>query len=73
MADINSAENKIQIKKGNVENKSEETKFVKSQIISSDKYKNRADLLNVLLKDDKEYTLSEIDKKLEDFLGREVK
>lgn len=73
MADINSAENKTQIKKGNVENKSEETKFVKSQIISSDKYKNRADLLNVLLEDDKEYTLSEIDKKLEDFLGREVK
>ena len=49
MADINSAENKIQIKKEKVENKSEETKFVKSQIISSDKYKNRADLLNVLL------------------------
>ena len=73
MADINSAENRIQIKKGNVENKSEETKFVKNQIISSDKYKNRADLLNVLLEDDKEYTLSEIDKKLEDFLGREVK
>lgn len=73
MADIDSTENKMQIKKGNVENKSEETKFVKSQIISSDKYKNRADLLNVLLEDDKEYTLSEIDKKLEDFLGREVK
>lgn len=73
MADINSAENKIQIKKENVENKSEETKFVKSQIISSDKYKNRADLLNVLLEDDKEYTLSEIEKKIEDFLSREVK
>ena len=73
MVDINSAENKIQIKKENVENKSEETKFVKSQIISSDKYKNRADLLNVLLEDDKEYTLSEIEKKLEDFLSREVK
>ena len=71
MADINSAENKI--KKESTENKSEETKFVKSQIVSSDKYKNRADLLNVLLEDDKEYTLSEIDKKLEDFLGREVK
>ena len=73
MTDINSTENKIQIKKENVENKSEETKFVKSQIISSDKYKNRADLLNVLLEDDKEYTLSEIEKKIEDFLGREVK
>lgn len=73
MTDINSAENNTQIKKGNVENKLEETKFVKSQIISSDKYKNRADLLNVLLEDDKEYTLSEIEKKLEDFLSREVK
>lgn len=73
MTDINSAENKIQIKKENVENKLEETKFVKSQIISSDKYKNRADLLNVLLEDDKEYTLSEIEKKLEDFLSREVR
>lgn len=73
MTDINSTENKIQIKKENVENKSEETKFVKSQIISSDKYKNRSDLLNVLLEDDKEYTLSEIEKKLEDFLSREVK
>lgn len=73
MTDINSTENKIQIKKEIVENESEETKFVKSQIVSSDKYKNRADLLNVLLEDDKEYTLSEIDKKLEDFLGREVK
>ena len=73
MADINSAENKIQIKKENVENKSEETKFVKSQIISSDKYKNRADLLNVLLEDDKEYALSDVDKKLENFLDKEVK
>ena len=73
MIDINSTENKIQIKKENIENKSEETKFVKSQIVSSDIYKNRADLLNVLLEDDKEYTLSEIEKKLEDFLSREVK
>lgn len=73
MTDNNTVENKAQAKKESTENKSEETKFVKSQIISSDKYKNRADLLNVLLEDDKEYTLSEIDKKLEDFLGREVK
>lgn len=73
MTDINSTENKIQIKKENVENKSDETKFVKSQIIGSDKYKNRADLLNVLLEDDEEYTLSDVDKKLENFLDKEVK
>lgn len=73
MADNNTVENKAQAKKENTENKSGETKFVKSQIIGSDKYKNRADLLNVLLEDDKEYTSSDIDKKLEDFLGKEVK
>lgn len=73
MADNNGAENKTQAKKENTENKSGETKFVKSQIIGSDKYKNRADILNVLLEDDKEYTLSDVDKKLEDFLGKEVK
>lgn len=73
MVDNNGAENKAQAKKENIENKSDETKFVKSQIIGSDKYKNRADLLNVLLEDDKEYTLSDVDKKLEEFLGKEVK
>mgnify|MGYP000843656875 CR=1 FL=1 len=73
MADNNTVENKTQAKKESTENKSDETKFVKSQIIGSDKYKNRADILNVLLEDDKEYTSSDVDKKLEDFLGKEVK
>ena len=73
MADNNTVENKTQAKKESTETKSDETKFVKSQIIGSDKYKNRADLLNVLLEDDKEYTLSDVDKKLENFLNKEVK
>lgn len=73
MADNNTVENKAQTKKESAENKSDETKFVKSQIIGSNKYKNRADLLNVLLEDDKEYTLSDVDKKLENFLDKEVK
>ena len=73
MADNNTVENKAQAKKESTGNKSDETKFIKSQIIGSDKYKNRADLLNVLLEDDKEYTLSDVDKKLENFLDKEVK
>lgn len=73
MADNNTVENKTQAKKESTENKSGETKFVKSQIIGSDKYKNRADILNVLLEDDEEYTSSDVDKKLEDFLDKEVK
>ena len=73
MADNNTVENKAQTKKESAENKSDETKFIKSQIIGSDKYKNRADLLNVLLEDDEEYTLSDVDKALENFLDKEVK
>ena len=73
MADNNTVENEAQAKKESTENKLDKTKFVKSQIIGSDKYKNRADLLNVLLEDDKEYTLSDVDKKLENFLDKEVK
>ena len=50
-----------------------EEKYIKSQIVGSDRYRNRADILNVLLEDDTDYTLSEVDKKLKDFLGKEVK
>ena len=50
-----------------------EEKYIKSQIVGSDRYRNRADILNVLLEDDTDYTLSEVDKKLRDFLGKEVK
>ena len=50
-----------------------EEKYIKSQIVGSDRYRNRADILNVLLEDNTDYTLSEVDKKLKDFLGKEVK
>ena len=50
-----------------------EEKYVKSQIVGSDRYRNRADILNVLLEDNTDDTLSEVDKKLKDFLGKEVK
>ena len=50
-----------------------EEKYIKSQIVGADRYRNRADILNVLLEDNTDYTLSEIDKKLKDFLGKEVK
>jgi len=50
-----------------------EEKYIKSQIVGSDRYRNRADILNVLLEDNTDYTLSEVDKKLKDFLDKEVK
>lgn len=43
------------------------TKFSKQQLLKSKKYSNRRDALNALLKDDKQYTLDQVDRLLEDF------
>lgn len=53
--------------------KKEEAKFTKEQLINSAKYKHRVDLINALLKDDATYTLSEVDKKINDFMKGAVK
>lgn len=50
-----------------------ETMFSKAQILSSKKYFTRRDLLNAILGDDVEYTLSEVDKKIDDFMKKVVK
>lgn len=59
----------------NIEKTKEKTeqKFIKSQIVISEKYKNRADILNVMLEEEKEYSFSEVDKIIEKFLNKEVK
>ena len=51
---------------------STETKYLKEQIIKSNKYKNRVDILNVLLKNNEQYTLSEVDKIIKKFMERKV-
>lgn len=53
--------------------KKEEAKFTKAQLINSAKYKHRVDLINALLKDDVTYTSSEVDKKINDFMKGAVK
>lgn len=52
--------------------KDDEVLYSKEQIISSKKYSNRKDILNVLLKDDEEYTFSRIDEIIENFMNKEV-
>ena len=47
-------------------------KYSKEQIIISQAYANRKDILNVIL-DDGEYTTDAVDKMLENFLKKEVK
>lgn len=52
--------------------KDDEILYSKEQIIASKKYSNRKDILNVLLKDDEEYSFSRIDEIIENFMNREV-
>ena len=41
--------------------------FTKESLLNSKKYMFQKDLLNILLKDGKEYTLDEVDKKINEF------
>ena len=55
-----------------IEEKVEVQKYSKEQILLSQAYANRKDILNVIL-EDKEYTTEAVDKMLENFLKKEVK
>ena len=46
--------------------------FTKSQLVSSEKYKDRKDALNVLLDDAKSYSFEETDKILDNFMKGKV-
>lgn len=50
----------------------QEFKFNKEQILASNKYKNRRDVLDVLLADGVEYTLKEVETLLEKFMKGKV-
>ncbi len=47
-------------------------KYTKESIIKSEKYKNRADILSVLLDDEKSYDLETVDKTIEKFMKGKV-
>ena len=51
-----------------------EPTFFKRQLLNSKKYQHQKDLLNVILKNDKSYTIAEVDKLINDFMKKkEVK
>lgn len=50
----------------------EVSKFTKSQITSSKKYKNRRDLVNAILDDSKLYSIDEVDALIKQFMKNEV-
>jgi len=55
------------------EKKSKDATFSKEQILSSKNFRDRKDLLNVLLKDDKEYSIKEVEQQIDGFMKRKVK
>lgn len=50
-----------------------EPKFTKKQLIDSNKYKKRKDLLTSLLNDDEQYSIKEVDDLIEKFMKGKVK
>ena len=50
-----------------------EEKYTKDAILRAEKLSWNKDVLNILLEDDKEYTLSEVEKIVNDLNTREVK
>jgi hypothetical protein len=59
-----------------IETKPKTTKpvFTKRQLLNSKKYQHQTDLLNAILENDKSYSLSEVDKLINDFMKKkEVK
>ena len=53
--------------------KTTEALYTKEQLLSSKKYYNRVDLLNVLLKDNVKYTHKEVEQLIDKFMKGKVK
>ncbi len=47
--------------------------FSKAQLIGSDKYRGKRDVLNALLADDKRYTSAQVDEVIEKYMKGKVK
>lgn len=52
--------------------KEKETKYNKKQLVASKKYSAERDLLQVLLEENKSYSLKEVNNKLKEFKERKV-
>lgn len=55
-----------------VEKKVAEDRYIKEQIVKSKKFANNVDLLNATLKDDKKYTLQEVNEIIENYMKGKV-
>ncbi len=54
-------------------NKEIEKKYNKNQLLNSKKYRDKRDILNVILENDKSYSFKEVDILIFDFFEKKVK
>lgn len=59
--------------KKEIENENDIIKYSKEQIVNSNKYANRKDLLNSLLEDSRSYSFEEVDTVVDNFMKGTVK
>lgn len=69
--DDNKDDNKA-IEKKIKENKVIENKFSKEQLVNSEKYRQYKDLLQAILKENKQYSLKQIDEEIKKFMKGKV-
>ena len=50
-----------------------EPKFTKKQVLAAARYENRKDLVSALLRDDREYTMAEVDRLVDQTMKGQVK
>lgn len=55
-----------------VENKITEDKYTKEQIVKSKRFSNNVDLLNATLKENKKYTLQEVNEIIKNYMKGKV-
>ena len=72
MSKVKNNDELVTKKTGENKSKTNELKYTKKQIVLSEKYVNRKDILNVLLKEECSYTFKEVDELLNKFLERKV-
>lgn len=53
--------------------KKDVVKFSKEQILASNRFKERRDAIGAILKDDKEYSIDEVERMYKKFMKEEVK
>lgn len=56
-----------------IEAKTAKTEFTKEQLLTSEKFRNKRDLINAILADDEKYSVAAVEEKIKKFMKGQVK